>query len=93
MNTLAQELRERLNQGVVYFKFTKTDGTERIATGTRLASEVGGEAPTGRGTEAVGVIAYWDLDKNAWRSCREDSVVELIKLQSIERYLSENCEE
>ncbi len=71
MNTIitSQELKEKLSQGPLHFKFLKTDGlTERIAHGTTDLSLIpeedhpkGGEAPNN-------IISYYDLEKKAWRS-------------------------
>jgi len=70
MNTIitAQELKEKLSQGPLHFKFIKSDLSERIAHGTTNLAHVpdynhpkGGQAPNG-------VIPFYDLEKQAWRS-------------------------
>lgn len=71
----AQEIKETLSQGTFKFKYTKKDGTERVALGTRnpgLLSEYNA-TPSGNGTEKVGVIAYYDIDKHGWRCFTENS--------------------
>ena len=71
----AQELRAKLSQGPVNFKFIKSDGTERVANGTTNMSNVpesqhpkGGKAPDS-------IIAFYDLDKQAWRSLSISSTI------------------
>lgn len=77
------EIKEKLRNGVVTFTFTKKDGTTRQAKGTLIfdKSIVGDNfvAPTGRGSEKIGATAYWDLDKEAWRSFNDDSLVSIDK--------------
>lgn len=73
------ELKEKMRNGAVRFTFTKKDGTARQAYGT-LNVETAGDAyivPSGRGTEKVGTTAYWDLDKEAWRSFNNDSLISI----------------
>jgi hypothetical protein len=59
--------------------FTKTDGTERAMNCTLVEEHIQPyEKKTERTrTESDETIAVWDLDKNAWRSFRVDSVTEL----------------
>ena len=76
----ATEIKQTLASGVVNFKYTKKDGSERIASGTRHMDfiKTQGAEPKGTGTEKIGVITYYDLDKEAWRSFREESFVEFL---------------
>ena len=69
-----------LNSGVCSFKYTKKDGSERVAKGTRNPDVVreNDATPKGTGVERNGVITYYDLDKAAWRSFNEDSFVEFL---------------
>lgn len=76
--TKAEELRKALNEGIVSFSYEKANGEWREAHGTCNPDGieyVGGEAPKGTGTERTGTIAYWDMDVNGWRSCKEDKVI------------------
>ena len=87
--TLAQELREKLNSGVVSFSYKKTNGEWREAHGTRNPEGidlVGGEKPKGTGAEKEGTIAYWDLDVEGWRSCREDKIIAVNGFYTVEEY-------
>lgn len=88
--TKAQELREALNKGVVNFSYEKKNGEWREAKGTRNPDSieaVDGVAPKGTGTEKEGTIAYWDLDANGWRSCREDSIIAINGIYTINEYM------
>ena len=69
-----------LNSGVCSFKYTKKDGSERIASGTRQTEfiKTQGAEPKGTGVERSGVITYYDLEKSGWRSFNEDSFIEFL---------------
>lgn len=73
------KLQEMLHSGVVEFTYTKKNGETRQARGTKCwDAEIVGEnfvAPNGRGSDKTGVVTYWDLDKDAWRSLGMDSLV------------------
>ena len=75
-----QEIVNRLNTAVQEFKYTKVDGTERVAKGTRNPDVVNehNATPKGTGVEKEGVITYYDLEKESWRSFREESFVEFL---------------
>ena len=75
-----KEIINILNLDVQEFKYTKVDGTERVARGTRnpMLIDEYDATPKGTGIEKEGVIAYYDLDKEAWRSFREESFVEFL---------------
>lgn len=78
-----KDIKNLLENGVVTFTFKKANGEMRTATGTRvLDPEVAtgytsSDAPKGERSAFPGVIPYWDLDKQAWRSLREDSLVSI----------------
>lgn len=70
-----------LEQGTLYVTFEKKDGTRRPMKCT-LAKEL--IQPYEKKTERVkqtneDIIAVWDLDNNAWRSFRYDSIIEVHK--------------
>lgn len=69
------EIKNTLREGTFKFKYTKVDGTERTATGTLNESLLSmyGATPKGTGTEAPGVVNYYDIDTKGWRSFREDN--------------------
>lgn len=75
-----EQIIETLKSGIVNFKYIKKDGTERIANGTRNMEfiETQDATPKGTGVERTGVITYYDLEKQSWRSFNEDSFVEFI---------------
>ena len=80
---MVQDLKTLLSEGQVTFTFTKVNGEIRTATGTRiLKSSVAmgyteDDKPKGIRKEVPGVIAFWDIDKGAWRSVREDSIISI----------------
>lgn len=67
-----------LNHGVVKFVFTKKDGSERVAIGTRnpdILSAVGGTpkgATEDRKEQNPLIYCFFDLVKGAWRCFRTD---------------------
>lgn len=76
----ALELHDRLKDGIVEFKFTKKDGTERVARGT-LQSELVPEyeAKTDRTpTKNYGAMTYYDLEKNAFRSFKIVNLIGIV---------------
>lgn len=70
-----------LNSGIVNVKFTKTDGSERDMKCTLMEAMV---KPHERKTdrekkENDNIISVWDVDKEAWRSFRYDSIISINK--------------
>lgn len=81
-----QQLLDALHQGPVIVTFLKTDGTERDMTCTL---QEGVAIPHVKTTERVkekndDVCPVWDMDKNAWRSFRYDSIVEIEIVTGVE---------
>ena len=66
---LPAELKSRLSSGgVLKFAFKKIDGTLRTATGTTDLSLIPTvNHPKGRGESSPKVVAFYDLEKGAWR--------------------------
>lgn len=71
-----------LHEGVAHFWFRKTDGSLRSAYGTLDMDIIGrhngvpeGEERNGRPFN--GTVSYFDLEKDAWRCFRADSVQEV----------------
>lgn len=81
-----QDLKELLNNAIVTFTFKKTNGEDRVAVGTRCLAIATGmtddDKPKGVKSETPGVVAFWDCEKQAWRSCREDAVISIDKVLS-----------
>lgn len=69
-----EELKDKMSKGVVEFKFKKVDGTVRVAHGT-LNSKYFKVMPKGTGRASEAVCPYWDMDKDAWRCFKIDSLV------------------
>lgn len=84
-----ENIKNLLTTSIVTFTFTKANGETQVARGTRMldprvATGYSDEyAPKGTGRETPGVIPYWDCDKEAWRSVREDSI---ISIDNVEKY-------
>lgn len=72
---MLQDLREALRTHVVQVHFIKADGSMRIMRATLRESDLPAqtEPATPRSTSPQ-VYRVWDLDKQAWRSFRPDSV-------------------
>ena len=89
------ELKEKLDNGIVEFTYTKKTGEARNAHGTRCFGEksIVGEnfvKVKGTGTEKTGALSYWDLDKEAWRSLTNDSLMSINSYMSKEELLGES---
>lgn len=69
-----------LNSGVANFKYTKKDGSERTATGTRNPGllEHYEATPNGNGSDKEGVITYYDIDAKGWRSFITENFIKFL---------------
>ena len=72
-----EAIKERLSSGDVHFTYRKKDGTEREAYGTRNLDIITRHCaiPSGNGSEKGGVITYYDLNSNGWRSFRIENFI------------------
>ena len=75
------DLRKALNEGVVLFQFQKKDGTLRDARGTTCPDLIPSDnMPKGKRTSEQQAafmrqtVAFYDIDKKAWRSMRIDTI-------------------
>ena len=70
-----------LQNGIVNVKFTKADGSERLMKCTLAEGIVKPhEKETDREKAANNnIISVWDVEKDAWRSFRLDTVLEIYK--------------
>lgn len=75
---------DRLREGIVHFWFVKSDGTLRSAYGTlvmdivrRHGGEPDGEKERRSDPELSGLVTYYDLEKDAWRCFKADSIQEI----------------
>lgn len=80
--TLLERLKELLNtRSMIGFTYKKKNGEVRHAFGTKNLEVIKvvdeNAIPSGNGTHKEGVVSYFDLDKNAWRSFKEDSLVDI----------------
>ena len=71
-------LKEKMNHGVAHFEFMKKNGEIREAWGT-TQSNIASAKTNGRGynKELDNCIAYFDVEKGAWRSFRYESLVKV----------------
>jgi hypothetical protein len=67
-------LKQLLNSGVVKVTFTKKDGTIREMKCT-TQSELVGISTYSLAPSSSELIVVWDLEKDAWRSFKLDSVI------------------
>ena len=77
VKSMAFELKAKMREGEVKFKYTKKNGEIREALGT-LNSDVYGKKnePTGNGYKAPeNQIRYYDLNSNGWRSFLIDNLI------------------
>lgn len=77
---LVEKLKELLRtRSMIGFTYMKKNGEERHAYGTTNTDSIQAidenALPSGVGTHKEGVVCYFDLDKNAWRSFHEDSLI------------------
>jgi hypothetical protein len=70
------KLLKALKSGVAYFKFRKQDGTEREAIGTLNGANIQYAAKgTGKSSDKVGLVKFWDIEKRAFRSLNIDTFI------------------
>ena len=74
---IVKALKEELHKRQVKFKYTKKDGTERIANGTLNSFIYGKEnEPTGTGRPVPeNQIRYFDIDAKGWRSFLAENLI------------------
>ena len=75
------DLRKALNEGVVLFQFQKKDGTLRDARGTTCPDLIpsdnmpkGKRTPEQQAAFLRQTVAFYDIDKKAWRCMRIDTI-------------------
>ena len=77
-----KELKERLKHEVVAFRYFKKDGSIRTAIGTLDSSKntdlANYENSSANYTKNPNVTTYWDVNKNAWRTFKNNLLVEII---------------
>ena len=91
-----ESLQQKLNrllktEDVVNFTFKKKNGELRYARGTKKMDKIEsideGAIPSGKGSQKTGVITYFDLDKSAWRSFQEESLVSIETKESDDMFI------
>ena len=68
---------ERFASGDVYFSYLKKDGTVREAYGTRNTNIINeyNASPKGNSSEKDGVITYYDIEFEGWRSFKIENFI------------------
>lgn len=82
------ELKEKLREKVAEVTFTKADGTERKMVCTLMDEylpEISPRPLEEARKENDSVLAVWDLEKEAWRSFRLDSVTNVLYMTQVEK--------
>jgi len=84
------EMKSQLQTGNYEVHFIKADGSIRIMRCTlqesslppqpALLTEEGSEVQKRRMTTSMDTLPVWDLDENAWRSFRLDSIIRVERL-------------
>ena len=75
------QLKKALYEGIVIFEFVKKDGSHREARGTTCPDIVptddkpkGKRTPKQQALYDRHTVAFYDIDKKAWRSMRIDTI-------------------
>ena len=75
------DLKKALYEGIVVFEFIKKDGSKRHARGTTCPDLVpADDTPKGKRTPLQQAaydrqtVAFYDIDRKAWRSMRIDTI-------------------
>ena len=72
-------LKDKLRENILNVQFVKKDGTERKMRCTLkadlLPAQTDIEEAVQKKTPNPDVLAVWDLEKEAWRSFRYDSII------------------
>lgn len=82
---VADVLREKLQQGETNFVFKKADGSRRAAVGTTNIDLIPGDMLGSHLTPEQsieeqrmrGVVRYFDIEKQSWRSCKVENILEI----------------
>ena len=74
---------EDLKRNVIKVTFTKVNGDERIMNCTLHDSVLPESNGKSKKKENLEVLSVWDIDKDAWRSFRIDSVKEIKVVEGV----------
>lgn len=77
---LVDKLKTMLHEGIVAFKYCKVNGEIRKAIGTLDSSKSEGLAKyvaSGKYSKPDNVVCYWDIEKDAWRTFRNENLIEI----------------
>ena len=72
---LGNQLRERMQHGVIEFYYHKKNGEIRRAFGTTMPSLAKAHIKTGGSSNKV--ITYWDTERSSWRCCQIHSLIKV----------------
>lgn len=77
---LVLDLLNAMDGDVAHFHFRKKDGTVRSAYGTREPEIIDKYAPSeddGNERPKTGTVAFFDIEKKAWRCFRVESLIDI----------------
>ena len=74
--SLGNELRKRMQSGVVEFYFHKKNGEIRRAFGTTMPALAKAHINR-RGSSSISVITFFDTEKGEWRSAQIQSLIKV----------------
>lgn len=83
------KLRQLLNKCVVHFTYRKMNGEIRTAVGTcnnKYSEELKNYESKGVRKQPEGVITYWDLNSNGWRTLKEENLISIEKVESSDNF-------
>jgi len=79
-----KQLTELLDKDIISFIYKKKDGDIRVTRGTRNKDLIRRYNVDPEGPEHDFCIAYYDYDKHDWRACREDNIIAVGLMESVE---------
>ena len=82
MQHLSEILKKKLHENILKITFEKKDGTVRNMLCTLKSEHIPQQDSSNKGTkkkENPDVLAVFDVEKNAWRSFRIDSVIQWLE--------------
>lgn len=73
---------QKLQEGILEVTFTKVNGEERVLTCSLMESLLPSEDERESREPNPNTIPVWDLEKDAWRAFRLDSVIQIRTMEA-----------